>query len=246
MKNTLITIAAALALGAAYAGQPGNNGNGHGGCGQGQHTNGCGASSGGGTAGTVNNGGAGGAGGAGGQGGAGGTGVGIGIGLAGATASSRSNASASAAARQAQGQQQGQIQGQGQSQSVKNGGNSSVTVTQDVPRQTASAYAPALAASNGTCLGSASGGVQAPGFGFSAGSTKLDEGCDRRYNAQELARLGYTAAATALMCQDAGVAKAMETAGTPCKAPAKAATAQADEPSDPYIRRRLGLAPVAS
>src|SRR5574337_90606 len=240
MKNTLITIAAALALGAAYAGQPGNNGNGHGGCGQGQHTNGCGASSGGGTAGTVNNGGAGGAGGAGGQGGAGGTGVGIGIGHAGNSASSSS----------ARGGNQRQSASSAQSQTNEGnalaGGNNSVTVTQDVPRQTASAYAPALAASNGTCLGSASGGVQAPGFGFSAGSTKLDEGCDRRYNAQELARLGYTAAATALMCQDAGVAKAMETAGTPCKAPAKAATAQADEPSDPYIRRRLGLAPVAS
>lgn len=42
MKKSLVALACAFALSAAYATPPGNNGGGHGGCGVGQQTNGCG------------------------------------------------------------------------------------------------------------------------------------------------------------------------------------------------------------
>lgn len=156
---------------------------------------------------------------------------------------------------QGQNQGQGQTQGQGQNQlsnstsASSNGGNSissgpvEIENNTNYPRQTQSAYAPGLTVSNGTCLGSSSGGIQGPGFGVSAGSTRMDEDCNRRYNSQWLKGLGYPGAATALMCQDADVNKAMEVAGTPCKKPVlkKAAVG---EYTDPYIRRRLGLPPL--
>lgn len=89
--------------------------------------------------------------------------------------------------------------------------------TYQAPRiPVASAWAAPLTASNGTCMGSSSGGAQGAGFGFSIGSTWTDLGCDRRYNAQMLNQLGATKAAIALMCQDNTVKQAMQAAGTPC------------------------------
>ena len=100
------------------------------------------------------------------------------------------------------------------------GNTTSVAVQGDVyqaPRiPVASAWAAPLAASNGTCMGSSSGGAQGAGFGFSIASTWSDQGCDRRYNAQMLNQLGARDAAIALMCQDETVRAAMASAGTPC------------------------------
>lgn len=221
-------------------------------------------------------GGSGGQGGQGGQGGSGGAVVGSGNssatgGAVVGSGNSRNDLS------QHQGQGQSQAANSNQSQSSKNdnksnaantnsnansGNNSAQTTriegdtTVSVYRAAAgTAYAGALTASNGTCMGSTTAGGQGLNFGFSVGSTWKDSGCDRRYNAQALAAVGQAKAAVALLCQDPDIKAAMETAGTPCqatKAEAQAVAAQKaesvavakSEPIDPIIRARIGLPPL--
>lgn len=183
----------------------------------------------------------GGAGGAGGR----GTGVGIGIAAAQANAAAvaASNASANAAANQVQGQQQGQSQSsRNNNQSRATGGAASATtgaitngattgpVTVSVegakgdvyvaPAQernpVATAYAAPVVASNGTCMGSSSGGGQGAAIGISFATTWTDSSCDIRYDAEALRAAGLKRAAQARLCQKADIAKAMEAAGTPC------------------------------
>jgi hypothetical protein len=96
----------------------------------------------------------------------------------------------------------------------------SVTVTGDTVNYqaqernpVASAYAAPLVSSNGTCLGSGSGGAQFASFGFSLGGTKVDEGCDARYDAIALRSAGLGVAAIARLCQKPEIEKAMEAAG---------------------------------
>lgn len=151
-------------------------------------------------------------------------------------------------------QQQGQVQGQQQAAVAgsSSGGNTmSTNVTHtESQRPVSSALAPALAASNGTCMGSTSVGGQGVTIGLSVGTTWADESCNARYDAQALAALGQQRAGIARLCQSKDVAAAMEAAGTPCPgkaktaaaAPAEASTVTAsNEPTDPFIRRRLGL-----
>jgi hypothetical protein len=109
----------------------------------------------------------------------------------------------------------------------------------------ATATAPALTASNGTCMGSSSAGAQGAAFGLSFGSTWTDTDCDRRYDSIRLQEMGMTEAAMLLMCNKASVREAMDLAGTPCPQP-KSTTAEAQpvEHTDPIVRRRLGLAPL--
>jgi hypothetical protein len=123
---------------------------------------------------------------------------------------------------------------------------SSVSIEADQRRlPVATATAPALAASTGTCMGSSSAGAQGAALGLSFGTTWTDAECDRRYDSIRLQQLGMTQAAMLLMCNKASVREAMELAGTPCPQP-KGTTAEAQpvEPTDPIVRRRLGLAPL--
>lgn len=61
--------------------------------------------------------------------------------------------------------------------------------------------APGLAAAGlETCLGSASGGVSAVGFGVSGGSTYKDEDCTARLDSRTLFSMGLKAAAVARLC----------------------------------------------
>lgn len=83
------------------------------------------------------------------------------------------------------------------------------------------AYAAPLTASNGTCMGSTSGGIQGIGLGISVGSTWTDESCDMRYDAEALRAAGLPKAAQARLCQKKEIAAAMEAAGTPCLGGAK-------------------------
>jgi len=78
------------------------------------------------------------------------------------------------------------------------------------------AFTAPLVAAEDTCSGSSSVGGQAVGFGLSVGSTWKDGDCVRRKDARELHNMGQKVAALALMCQNADVAAAMSTAGTPC------------------------------
>ncbi len=80
----------------------------------------------------------------------------------------------------------------------------------------ATAFATSLAASQETCMGSRSFGVQAIGFGLSVATTWPDRQCRRIRNARALEEFGYRSAALALLCQDEEVFEAMQRAGTPC------------------------------
>lgn len=78
----------------------------------------------------------------------------------------------------------------------------------DLRDNTPDAYAPPLATSNGTCMGSSSIGGSGPGLGLSVGSTWRDDACSRRYNAQMMHALGHADVAVNIMCQDESVAQA--------------------------------------
>jgi outer membrane protein OmpA-like peptidoglycan-associated protein len=78
------------------------------------------------------------------------------------------------------------------------------------------AYAGPIIASEDTCMGSRSFGLQLAGFGVSFATTWQDRQCKRIKNARQLDALGYRRAAIALLCQDDEVFDAMERAGTPC------------------------------
>ena len=129
-------------------------------------------------------------------------------------------------------------QGQSQKASAKNrnaqevqvdaGSNASqLTVggaNYEAPRiPVSTAFAAGLVASYGTCLGSASGGVQGSAIGLSFGTTTLDQGCHliRRMNA--LIVMGMPQAALTLACiEDDAMYTAIRTAGYYC--------AEADRP----------------
>lgn len=105
---------------------------------------------------------------------------------------------------------------------------------------------PPLTSSNDTCMGSGSGSVNGPGFGLSIGKTYTDSNCVMLKNSRELWNMGMKAAAMALMCTDANNRDALELTGFTCpqteRDRAKAAQRSAsNEPTDPYVRARLGL-----
>lgn len=268
-----------LVAGSAFATQPGNNGGGNGGCGVGQQTNGCGGGS--------PTGGAGGAGGQGGSGTGVGIGVGIASAQANAAAiaaqqqgqwqaqhqtATGGNAAAtggsggSAHSNATGGNATGGAATGGQATGGNSGGNT-ITVEGDkggtyiAPAQernpVSTAYAAPLVSSNGTCMGSSSGGGQGTAFGLSFGTTWTDNNCDIRYDAEALRAAGLPVAAQARLCQKPEIAKAMEAAGTPCsglgggrrvsaapQAPVAVETLEKREFTDPIIRARLGLPPL--
>ena len=80
----------------------------------------------------------------------------------------------------------------------------------------ATAFAASLTASQETCMGSRTFGVQAIGFGLSIATTWSDRQCRRIRNARALADFGHRNAAIALLCQDEEVYDAMQRAGSPC------------------------------
>ena len=104
---------------------------------------------------------------------------------------------------------------QGGATSVNVGGDT-VTYEAQARNPVASAWAPPIAASTGTCLGSASGGAQTVGFGVSFGATREDEGCSARFDASALNALGLRQAAIARLCQMDGNRKAIEASGGKC------------------------------
>lgn len=250
MKTSLVILAALALAGAAHATQPGNNGNGQGGCGVGQQTNGCGST--------------GGAGGAGGS----ATSVSGAAAIAGAAAGAVSASQSavvgsgnSTATGGAGGSASSAAQGGAGGSSRADGGQAqavgTVTVTGDTYEAAripvATAYAAPLAASNGTCMGSTSAGMQGMSAGVSFGTTWTDNGCDARYDATALVAAGQPKAAIARLCLKPEIRQAMADAGTPCPGAQQKAAAigggSSDAPaaqvaySDPIIRARLGLPP---
>lgn len=91
----------------------------------------------------------------------------------------------------------------------------------DLDVAVSSAFAPHLWATEDTCMGSSSVGVQAMLFGFSTGTTWRDEDCVRRKDSRELYNMGNTmpqlrVAAVARMCQKSANISAMHAAGLAC------------------------------
>jgi outer membrane protein OmpA-like peptidoglycan-associated protein len=107
----------------------------------------------------------------------------------------------------------------------------------------ATAFAASLTASQETCMGSRSFGVQTIGFGLSLATTWPDRQCRRIRNARALEDFGYRSAALALLCQDEEVFDAMQRAGTPCPGaqllnfPLPPVQAPEPEPAEPPLMR---------
>lgn len=122
-------------------------------------------------------------------------------------------------------------------------GDIAVSIPAQERNPASTAYAPALAAHN--CLGSTSGGAQGAAFGFSIGSTKLDQDCNARADADALSRMGKPRAALARLCQREDIAKAIEASGEQCPTkpaqPVSAVKTADYTGSDPIVRARLGL-----
>jgi len=151
-------------------------------------------------------------------------------------------------------------------QTISGGTNSSVDEhvhgTQTI-RNVPSVSGPNLVSSNDTCMGSASGSANVPGFGLSLGKTYTDSNCVMLKNSRELWNMGMKAAAMARMCMDAENREALEMTGFTCPQTLRArgqaynsagaivttTTVQAaPQPNsneytgnDPIVRRRLGL-----
>lgn len=141
--------------------------------------------------------------------------------------------------RQSQGQLQAQVANGGD---VKNSGNSDVNVTYTNKQAASTSTAPALTSGDDTCMGSTSVGGQGVGFGFSFGSTWVDNNCIRLKNARQMYNLGQPKVALTLMCQDASVVKAAKDSGSNvCGeiAPAPMAAGTGPDMTDPYIAARL-------
>jgi len=107
----------------------------------------------------------------------------------------------------------------GRQEQVVSGGTNS-TVRQEFGsqtiRNTPSVSGQALVSSNDTCMGSASGSVNGPGFGLSLGKTYTDANCVLLKNSRELWNMGMKAAAMALMCKDPDNRDALEVTGYTC------------------------------
>jgi hypothetical protein len=86
-------------------------------------------------------------------------------------------------------------------------------------------------------MGSSSVGAQGLSFGMSLGTTWQDNNCRRLKNSRELAAMGYSRAATALLCVDDDVRDAMLTADTPCPGDQNAASEGAGESKSAPLAR---------
>lgn len=120
-------------------------------------------------------------------------------------------------------------------------------------RTTPAIAAPSLTSTfSDTCMGSSSFGVSMVGFGATGGTTMVDDACVRRLDSREFRAMGMEDVALALLCQSAANQKAVEATGRSCPGKTVAlpalpsATPADDEYSDPFVRRRLGLAPLTT
>jgi len=145
-----------------------------------------------------------------------------------------------------------------QEQVVSGGTNNTVhqTFGTQTIKNTPSVSGSPLVSSNDTCMGSASGSINGPGFGLSLGKTYTDENCVMLKNSRELWNMGMKGAAMALMCSDSKNRYALEITGYRCPQSGGVVqhreqtavqyhetvkAAQSAEPTDPYVRARMGL-----
>ncbi|MES2181052.1 MAG: hypothetical protein V4493_03015 [Pseudomonadota bacterium] len=87
-----------------------------------------------------------------------------------------------------------------------------ISINTKVPKQTASAYAPALTNSfgNDSCLGSLSGGLSSGIIGATLGGSTVDENCKMLKNSERADRKGYHKAALYILCQNSEFRSGMQ------------------------------------
>ena len=104
-----------------------------------------------------------------------------------------------------------------------------------------SAYAaPVIPTAN--CSVGGSFGVQGMSFGLSGAAATIDQTCETIEQAKAASSLGQPAVAQEILCNLPKIREARKRTGNPCWAdtPAGMAESKAQEPTDPYVRRRLG------
>lgn len=115
-------------------------------------------------------------------------------------------------------------------------GSNNTTVSTNVPRQVATAYAASLTSGQDVCVGSFSGGAQTEIFGLSLGGTKTDGNCVLIKQVQLLQQLGYSQAACFRARQGKegkSIDDAMKSAGVDC------ATLSTSVPADVVTHEEL-------
>lgn len=126
-------------------------------------------------------------------------------------------------------------------------GRDIATINSDVKvRNTPSVSGQALTTSNDTCMGSASGSVNVPGFGASLGKTYTDDNCIRLKNSRELWNKGMKAASLAMDCKDPDMKEALEMTGYECPQTtrAKQAAAAKAAPATASVNGYTGTDPI--
>lgn len=110
-----------------------------------------------------------------------------------------------------------------------------------------STIAPSLTTTlSDTCMGSVSGGISAVGWGFSGGTTMVDEACVRRLDSREFRAMGMNDVALALLCQSDANRKAVEATGRSCPSAPKVSEAPPPTISLAQPKPVMQAAPVAS
>lgn len=127
------------------------------------------------------------------------------------------------------------------------GGSSDNTVTVSSSHRAAasSAFAPTVYPT-ANCAVAGGFAVQGVGFGLSGGAATIDPSCEVIEQAKAAQAIGQAAVAQEVLCSLPKVRAARKHTGNPCWADTAEgiADAKAQEPSDPFVRRRLGLAPL--
>jgi hypothetical protein len=84
------------------------------------------------------------------------------------------------------------------------------------PPPSAISPSPSIGSGSDVCVVVRSGAIQSSVIGISGGTHVIDKNCIMLKNARMLASLGLKVSATALMCENKAVWRAMIMSGTPC------------------------------
>lgn len=121
------------------------------------------------------------------------------------------------------------------------------TQAPDLGRTVPSVIPPSLTSSIAeVCMGSTSAGVTVVGVGASLGTTWVNEACERRMDARQVALIGEKDIALEIMCGSDRVLEAAIRAGKPCRASGgpNPALAKVVAPYRPVVQRPIIVAPV--